>query len=631
MQDGFIKVAAATPNIEVANCEYNTKKILEQIQIANKMGVKVLIFPELCIPGYTCDDLFFQSILLEECNKSLKIIKDASINYDMLISVGLPFKHLSKLFNCAAVIHRGKLLGMVPKTYIPNHNEFYEKRHFSIAPAENSKFTFDGETCYFGAKLMFCNTSIPDLKVAMEICEDIWVADPKSTEHVLSGATLICNLSASDEVIEKCDFRRRMLESRSARSICAYIYADAGIGESTTDTVFAAHNIVAETGTILAESKMFENAMAVADIDVNKIALDRIRTTAFPTSRSSEYTYINFDFDIQETVLSRTFNPKPFIPAEKSKKEALELALSIQREGLKKRLQYSNCEKLILGLSGGIDSTLALIAAHSAINSLGLPSSNVIAVNLPCFATTEKSKSNAKLLAAALSADFREIDIRDTVTSHFKDIGQDIKDTNIVYENAQVRLRTAVLMNLANKEQALVVGTSNMSEAALGWSTYAGDQISMYNVNAGITKTLVHELIKYVSNTSNNTNLNHVLLDILNTPASPELKDAQITEDIIGPYELNDFFLYNVIVHSFAPRKIYRLAQNCFKNKYDKATILKYLKMFYKRFFSQEFKRSCAPDGPKICPICLSPRSDWRMPSDASCKMWIKSLDEIQD
>lgn len=637
MLDGFIKVAAATPQIKVADCMYNADQIIMEVDKANKNGVKVLVFPELCITAYTCGDLFFQSTLIDNAYKALDKIVLHSKGIDILIFVGLPVMCNYKLYNCTAVINNGKVLAFIPKTHIPNHSEFYEKRYFEEAPVGNSLFRLNGKEYPFGNNIIFSNKSISNLKIAAEICEDLWTPYSKSTEHAIAGATIVCNLSASNEIVGKSDYRLQLIKSQSARAFCGYIYSNAGRGESSTDMVFSSHNIIAENGAILNQTELFSNSVATSEIDVDRIAFERIHSTTFPPINTDNYLYVDFDFEHTcKTELTRAFRTTPFVPSSNvNEKSVYETVLNIQSEGLLKRLTHTGSKKIVLGISGGLDSTLALIVAAKSLRKLNRPLTDIVAITMPCFGTTDRTYNNAVELVHRLGATFREVSIKDTVISHLKDIGHDISTTDITYENAQARIRTLVLMDTANKEGGIVLGTGDLSESALGWATYAGDHISMYNVNASIPKTLVRYLINYEATSTEDAILSSVLKDILDTPVSPELlpaegqKITQKTEDLVGPYELHDFFLYYMVRLAFPPEKIYRLAKYAFCDLYDDTTILKWLKVFYKRFFSQQFKRSCVPDGPKVGSVALSPRADFRMPSDACAKVWLEQLERM--
>ena len=632
MRHGFIKVASASPSLKVGNPDYNKDRIIELMRKAEKEGVKVLVFPELSITGYTSGDLFFQSSLLSSSQDALSRIKEASKDLDLLSFVGYPLKYNGKLYNTLAAIQHGSILAFFAKRNLPTYGEFYEERWFTPSPVENMLIDYKGEDVVFGSRIILsCSES---LKISAEICEDLWVPDPPSTHHAMAGATLIVNASASDELIGKSEYRKDLVSGQSARIIGAYIYSDASEGESTTDMVFTGSNVIAENGTILKAVDYSLNELIVSEIDTEKLERERYARNTFPISEEG-YAYIDISFNECETKLTRYLDPHPFVPVDEAKRnERCDKILTLQALGLKKRLQHTRSKKVVVGLSGGLDSTLALLVAVKAFDMLSLDRKGIIAITMPCFGTTKRTRSNAELLALSLCVDFRIIDITESVKAHFKDIGQSLDDYSVTYENGQARERTQVLMDTSNKEGALVIGTGDLSELALGWATYNGDHMSMYGVNAGVPKTLVRYLVKYVAETTENEVESKVLFDILSTPVSPELLPAkdgeisQVTEDIVGPYELHDFFLYYIVRLSFSPGKVYRLALIAFDGVFDSETIYKWLRTFIRRFFSQQFKRSCLPDGPKIGTITLSPRSDWRMPSDADSEIWLKELDE---
>lgn len=634
MQHGYIKTAAATPDIRVADCEYNSSRIIDLMISASNKGVRLLILPELCITGYTCGELFLQETLLTGAVKALLRVIEASRGLKILTVVGAPLVRKGKLYNTAVVILDGELLGVVPKTFLPNYNEFYEKRHFSPAPEKNGTISIGGRDYPFGQKLIFADRTLPEFCLAIEICEDLWAPLPPSTCHAIAGATVIANLSASDETISKSDYRRALVISQSARLVCGYIYADAGEGESTTDMVFAGHNLIAENGALLAEDRSFENGMIMSEIDVGRLAQDRRRITTFPERDDSQYDVIGFDMELLPASLSRVIPMQPFVPDNLSEREErCEAILSIQSMGLKKRLAHTRAKTAVVGISGGLDSCLALLVTVRAMDMLGRPRTDVVAVTMPCFGTTKRTRSNAECLCESLGVTLRTIDITAAVKQHFEDIGHDINSHSVTFENTQARERTQVLMDIANQTGGLVIGTGDMSELALGWATYNGDHMSMYGVNASVPKTLVRHIVRYAADTAGDKHLSDVLLDILDTPVSPELlppdkgEISQKTEELVGPYELHDFFLYYIVRWGFSPSKILRLAEYAFAGIYEHETILCWLKVFYRRFFAQQFKRSCLPDGPKVGTVTLSPRGDWRMPSDASAALWQDELD----
>lgn len=634
MKYGFVKVAAATPKIRVADCEFNANQIIAQINEAEKNGASLVVFPELCVTGYTCSDLFLQSALLNAAKDAVKKIVFETAELDIISIVGTPIALRQSLFNCAVVIYKGKILGIVPKINIPNYSEFYEARHFTSGKDfDEGLFEFNGfDNVYFGSNLIFACRQMPDFSFAVEICEDLWTPESPSVELALSGANIICNLSCSDDVIGKAQYRRNLVKMQSGKLICGYIYSDSGFGESTTDMVFSGQNIISENASILAESKRFTTGIIYADVDVAKLSSERRRTNTFPHKKDNFV--IEFDMNLKRTRLSRTFPQMPFVPADKTDlANRCEEIITMQATGLATRLAHTGIKNVVLGLSGGLDSTLALIVCVHAFDMLFLDRKNIHTVTMPCFGTTKRTKSNAQLLAEAYGVSFEDIDITLAVRQHFSDINHNESITDITYENSQARERTQILMDLSNKYSGLVIGTGDLSELALGWATYNGDHMSMYAVNVSIPKTLVRYLTAYEAEKSEGI-LKNVLLDVLDTPVSPELlppdnngEIAQKTEDVVGPYELHDFFLYYLVRFGFSPSKIYYLAKQSFEGKYDNPAIKKWLTVFIKRFFSQQFKRSCLPDGPKVGSVTLSPRGDWRMPSDASVNLWLKDLE----
>ena len=641
MIHGFIKTAAVTPKVQVADPEGNAREIIRLAKEAAGNGAKIIVFPELCITGYTCGDLFLQELLLESAKEALLQIIRETRELDALIFAGLPWEKEGKLYNVAAVFQGGKLLGLVPKTCIPNYGEFYELRHFARGNQEADAVwtdSGDGERDYipFGTRLLFTCEEMPGLALAAEICEDVWVPDPPSIHHALAGATVIVNCSASDETTGKDAYREALISGQSARLVCGYIYANAGEGESSQDLVFSGHNLIAENGKILSRSARFKNETIYADLDIARIVGERRRMTTFFSRTDAVYTEIGFHLNKEETKLSRFIDPAPFVPDDsQDRQKRCEEIFAIQYMGLKKRLEHTRSRTAVVGISGGLDSTLALLVAVRAFDSLGLPRKGILGVTMPCFGTTDRTYRNACELVRKLGGTLREVDIREAVTTHFRDIGHDPEVHDVTYENSQARERTQVLMDLANQSGGLVIGTGDMSELALGWATYNGDHMSMYGVNAGVPKTLVRHLVRYYADTCGDPELAATLLDVLDTPVSPELlppKDgviAQKTEDLVGPYELHDFFLYYVLRFGFTPSKIYRLARLAFAGVYGDDTILKWLKTFYRRFFTQQFKRSCLPDGPKVGSVAVSPRGDLRMPSDASAAIWLKELETL--
>ncbi len=630
MIQGYFRVAASTPKLAVADPVTNAKEIEKCIVEASERGVSLLVFPELSLTGYTCGDLFFQRALRESALDALFSLVDSTRNLPILSIVGIPIEADNKLYNCAAVFTGGNILGFVPKSHLPNYGEFYERRHF--APGSRSrKVVLRGIEYELGTDQLFVCAEIPGLRLAVEICEDLWVPSPPSVRHTVAGATVIANLSASDETIAKASYRRTLVSSLSARCICGYIYADAGFGESTTDMVFAGHNLIAENGKILSESRLFSSEMILQDLDGDILTQERIRQTTYPLSSSEDAHYVRhvFSLSTRPSTLLRAVDPYPFVPSDLTERERrCEEILSIQATGLATRLSHTGIRNVVIGMSGGLDSTLAYLVCIRAFALLDLPLTGIHAVTMPGFGTTSRTYDNACQLASAYGTSFLEISIEASVHQHFRDIRQDPKVLDVVYENSQARERTQILMDLANQCNALVIGTGDLSELALGWATYNGDHMSMYAVNSSIPKTLVRYLISYAASSTSEA-ISRILNDILETPVSPELlphkndQITQVTEDLVGPYVLHDFFLYYFMRLGFPPEKIFLLARIAFTGTYDDETIEKWLTVFLKRFFAQQFKRSCLPDGPKVGSVTLSPRADWRMPSDASVKIWL--------
>jgi NAD+ synthase (glutamine-hydrolysing) len=632
MKDGFIRVAAITPQIRVADCRGNAAAMLALIREAAASQASLAVFPELCLTGYTCGDLFLSRTLQQEAMASLTDLAAATADLDILCVAGLPLAAGSGLYNAAAVFKGGRILGFVPKQYIPNYAEFYEARHFEPGPV-SGVVAVDGQDIPFGTRLVFSCREMPDFRLAAEICEDLWVPVPPSTGHALAGATVIVNLSASDETITKADYRRLLVQSLSSRLICGYVYADAGEGESTTDLVFAGHDLIYENGRRIAESRLFTTGITLADIDVQMLNQERRRQGTFP-QEDSGYRDIPFSLRLQDLQLCRIISPRPFVPAgSQDLAERCEEIFALQVAGLKKRLAHTKCRSAVIGLSGGLDSTLALLVTARAFDALGLDRSGINAVTMPGFGTTDRTYQNALFLARSLQATLREIPIGQAVLDHFTAIGHDPAIQDVTYENAQARERTQILMDLANETCGLVIGTGDLSELALGWATYNGDHMSMYGVNSSVPKTLVRHLVRHVAGNSE-AGLQKVLLDVLDTPVSPELLPpeqgciSQKTEHLVGPYELHDFFLYYLVRYGFTPEKIRRLARLAFNGQYGHNEIDIWLKVFIKRFFSQQFKRSCLPDGPKVGSVTLSPRGDWRMPSDAVSDLWLRWVED---
>ena len=740
MIEGFLRVAVATPKIKVADVRFNTDAVLREITEADRQGASLLVFPELVLTAYTCADLFHQTILIERAAAALDEVAEATRHTQLVAVVGVPYMVDHKLYNCAAVLHAGRILALVPKKNLPNYSEFYERRWFTpgqtrvVTLTHRSAVTGEEYAIPFGMNILVEALDRPDFRLACEICEDVWVLDPPSTRHVLAGATVIANTSASDETVGKDSYRRELIRSTSARLVSVYCYANAGDGESTTDLVFGGQDIIAENGSVVTEGKRFNTGLYIADVDLQRITQERARMTTFPDiddALRDEYSIVKFRFTpavektgegvgpakeiaggaaqtsddaektssaatqprkksfeevfaayvgqqaptavtatgasaqtgvdgasraatrvVPETLagqlaadaadLRRYVDPKPFVPSGAAERHArCDEIFTIQALGLKKRLEHTGCQSAVIGISGGLDSTLALLVIARAFDMLGLPRENIISVTMPAFGTTDRTYQNAVTLTRLLHATLREIDIKAAVLQHFQDIGHDPEDHSVVYENAQARERTQILMDIANQSNGIVIGTGDLSELALGWATYNADHMSMYGVNAGVPKTLVRYLVKFVADTSEDADLTRCLNDIFDTPVSPELLpptgDGQIsqkTEDLVGPYELHDFFLYQILRYGFSPRKVYALALHAFSAEnqaevYDAATILKWLRKFYWRFFSQQFKRSCLPDGPKVGSIAVSPRGDLRMPSDAVVQIWIDELKEL--
>ena len=646
MKDGFVKVAAGTPKIRVADCAHNGEQIITLMRQAVDRGVKVLTLPELCLTGYTCGDLFLQDTLLRGAEEALACVLTETAGLDLVAALGLPVRNPwdNKLYNCAAVIQKGEILALIPKTHIPNYGEFYEARWFATGKDVDVTVELCGQQVWMSPNCVLACETMPGLVLGVEICEDLWAAQPPSGTLARSGATLILNLSASDEVAGKAAYRRDLVRGQSGRLVCGYVYADAGAGESSTDLVFAGHNMVAENGTLLAETR-FDTGLTISEIDVDRLVYERRRMNTFtpPDTTPMERAHalgvsrISFSLEASDTELTRSVSPSPFVPqGERDRAERCDEILRVAALGLKQRLEHTRAACSVIGLSGGLDSTLAILITAMAFDLLGRDHREILAVTMPCFGTTARTRSNAEILAEELGTSFREVNIGEAVRRHFADIGQSMDDHSVTFENAQARERTQVLMDLANQRGGLVIGTGDLSELALGWATYNGDHMSMYGVNASIPKTLVRHLVAFVADDKGGR-LARVLQDILDTPVSPELlppKDGQIaqkTEDLVGPYELHDFFLYYAVRWGFSPRKVFRLALYALGDRYDRDTLLRWLENFYRRFFAQQFKRSCLPDGPKVGTLTLSPRGDWRMPSDAAAGLWLSELDRLKN
>ena len=636
MNDGFIRIGAATPAVHVADCAANAQEICRIAREASAAGVNILCFPELCVTGYTCGDLFLEPVLLQGAEKAISYILKETASLPLLMAVGVPVAHCNQLYNCAAFIQKGELLGLVPKRHIPNYSEFYEARHFSPGP-ELDAVPYCGQEVPLGYSNLFSCENFPGLTVGAEICEDLWVADPPSTRMAMGGATVLLNLSASDETIGKAQYRRELVKNQSARLLAAYVYADAGVGESSTDMVFAGQDLICENGVLLAESEPYTTGFVCADVDIERLLQERRRMNTWTLPPEGDAFY-SIPFSLPEDSLhapERGFPCLPFVPSNAGELDhRCRDILAMQAAGLRTRLAHTHSTSAVIGLSGGLDSTLALLVTVRAFDSLELPRTGILAVTMPCFGTTSRTRNNAEELARELGVSFQQVTIGKAVEQHFSDIGHDPDNHDVTYENSQARERTQVLMDLANQQNGLVIGTGDLSELALGWATYNGDHMSMYGVNASIPKTLVRHLVRYCALTGTPA-LRAVLEDILDTPVSPELlppvdgEIAQKTEDLVGPYELHDFFLYYMLRFHFSPGKIYRMALRSFAGQYEEAVIKKWLRTFYRRFFIQQFKRSCLPDGPKVGSVTLSPRGDWRMPSDACSRLWLDEIDKL--
>ena len=636
MKHGFIKVAAASPKVRVGDTLFNLEGAKRCLDEAERAGANLLVLPELGLTAYTCGDLFYSDTLLKGALSALGALRDYSRGKRCLTAAGLPLRLGGKLYNCAAIIHDGAVLGVVPKTVLPNYGEFYEKRQFTSGAdwqGEN-EIKLLGQRVPFGRELLFCCRELEDFVLGAELCEDLWAPVTPATGLCLAGATVIANLSASNELIGKEDYRRLLISSASSRLICGYVYANAGHGESSQDMVFSGHSLIYENGMKLSEKPPFaENELVMTEIDLFKLRSERHRNTSFDQSGAPACRRVYFSQEERETALTRRFSRLPFVPAgAEILAGRAESILQIQSRGLMRRLEHTGCRRALLGISGGLDSTLALLVTVRAMDMLRRPRTDILAVTMPCFGTTARTRMNAETLCEELGVRFLTVDISASVRQHFKEIGQREENTDLTYENCQARERTQVLMDMANREGGLVVGTGDLSELALGWATYNGDHMSMYAVNASVPKTLVRCIIRYEAGRCAPA-ARAVLEDILETPVSPELlpaKDGSIsqkTEDIVGPYELHDFFLYHMLRFGSGPERILRLACLAFGTDYDREEILRWLKVFLRRFFAQQFKRSCLPDGPKLGTVTLSPRGDWRMPSDASARLWLQEAE----
>jgi len=636
MKNGYLRCAVCTPALRLAAPRENADNIFTAVLEAADKNISLLIFPELSLTGYTCSDLFFQKKLQEKAIEALFYLIDKSKTLPLLFAVGIPLSHKNKLYNCAAVICGGELLGIVPKTHLPNYGEFYERRHFSPGP-KNGTILLQNREYPFGTDQIFTCREFPEMRLALEICEDLWVPIPPSSRHAMMGATILANLSASDETISKAAYRRSLVSSQSAKLVAAYLYADAGFGESTTDMVFAGHNLIGENGRILAESQLFSKGIIYQDIDLELLTQERIHQSTYPDfpekadTATYRETYFSLAFCDVPTV--RQIAPYPFVPADTAERDRrCEEILAIQSTGLAKRLSHTGIRNVVIGMSGGLDSTLAYLVVIRAFKILSLPLSGIFAVTMPGFGTTTRTYDNACSLSRAFGTSFKEISICEAVSQHFKDIGHDPLVYDVTYENGQARERTQILMDLANQNNGLVIGTGDLSELALGWATYNGDHMSMYAVNSSVPKTLVRYLVSYAASITD-PDVAKLLLDVMDTPVSPELlphdndQISQVTEDLVGPYALHDFFLYYFMRYGFRPEKLLDMAGIAFEGVYGHDIIRKWLKIFISRFFSQQFKRSCLPDGPKVGSVTLSPRADWRMPSDASASAWLEELE----
>ena len=641
MNYGFVKVAAAVPRVKVADCKFNSERLEGLITIAEGKGVQILTFPEMCITGYTCGDLFAQQLLLEQAEMALIQILNSTRQLDIISILGMPVVVNSTVINAAVVIQKGKILGVVPKTYLPNYKEFYEQRWFTSAlqVSENS-VRLCGQIVPMGNNLLF---ETAETTFGIEICEDLWATVPPSSSLALQGAEIIFNLSADDEGIGKHNYLCSLISQQSARCISGYVFSSSGFGESTTDVVFAGNGLIYENGYLLARSERFclEEQLIINEIDVECIRAERRVNTTFAANKANcpgkEAIRISTEFvNSKDLNLTRTFNPHPFVPQGSELNSRCEEIFSIQIAGLAQRLLHTGAKTAVIGISGGLDSSLALLVCVKTFDKLGLSRKDILGITMPGFGTTDRTYHNAIDLMNSLGVSIREISIREACIQHFKDIGHDLNIHDVTYENSQARERTQILMDIANQTWGMVIGTGDLSELALGWATYNGDHMSMYGVNAGIPKTLVKHLVQWVAENGMDETSKATLLDIVDTPISPELIPAdengeikQKTEDLVGPYELHDFFLYYFLRFGFRPSKIYFLAQTAFSGVYDDETIKKWLQTFFRRFFNQQFKRSCLPDGPKVGSISISPRGDWRMPSDASSAAWLKEIAEL--
>ena len=640
MSYGFVRIGAAVPLLKVADCTYNMEQTVLLMQDAASKGVQILCFPEMGITGYTCGDLFHQKILIEQAERALQLLLERTVGLSLLTLVGMPVRVENRLINTAVAFQNGRILAIIPKTWLPNYGEFYEKRWFSSArEVQARESTLCGQTVPFGTDILLKNG---EACIGVEICEDLWMPVPPSSFHALHGANLLFNLSASNELIAKNDYRKQLVAQQSTRCIASYIYASCGFGESTTDVVFAGNAEIVENGSLLAEAERFtlQNQLILADVDVEKLNGDRMRHTGFTADflhEREDHDYRILPFALAELypeMIDRSFDKHPFVPSGPELHKRCQEMFAIQVQGLAKRMMHTGCQHAVIGISGGLDSTLALLVAVKTFDKLGIPRSNIEGITMPGFGTTDRTYQNAVSLINSLGVHFREISIVKAVEQHFSDIGHDATQLDITYENSQARERTQILMDIANQVNGLVIGTGDLSELALGWATYNGDHMSMYGVNVGVPKTLVRFIVQWVSENQMDAATAAILADVVLTPVSPELLPAtadglisQKTEDLVGPYELHDFFLYHVLRFGFQPSKIRWMAIRAFEGVYEETVIEKWLRTFYRRFFAQQFKRSCLPDGPKVGSVSLSPRGDWRMPSDAVARMWLEDLD----